>query len=437
MYPKNKRDVIIFLFMLICVSLAGELKIHPFDGAFAQFQVSLGSPVFLLFILSIHNASFTFIGVCMGIFVVIFRAAIDVYTGGINFGQAVWLHVATFFYYFVYAGFFSIPKFNHVCIYDKALQIAGWSILAEVAASVAELSATCIALSGLWQFLTPAMIVKITLIAILRCFFILSFFFLAQIYTMEVRMKQERREKESMLMLVTDVYNEVVQLNESQKNAEETTRECYKIYEELQAHAKNEPEKNLAQKVLNIAGTLHDIKKDNQRVYAGLMAITNNRDKKLDEFLPIKAIAELSVNLHKKYAKSLAKEIAFRVRLNGDIPPLHVYTLLSMVNNIMSNAVEAVNKTGTIRLFVSREEDMLRILITNTGSFIAANRLGLVFQPGYTTKFDSKGNASTGVGLSYVKNHVERLGGSITINSDGIDSVECTLQIPLKKLAKG
>lgn len=437
MYPSSKRDVGMFLFMLGCVSLAGELKIHPFAGIFSKFQISLGSPVFLLFILSMRNVSLLLTGICMGAFVVVFRAVLDVYLGGIYFGQAVWFHASTFFYYFVYAGFFLIPKFDRACVYDKALQIARWSIFAEVAASIAELSATCILSGVLWSFPTLIMIFKITIIAILRCFFILSFFFLAQIYTMEIRMKQERREKEKILMVVTNVYNEVIQLSRSQKNAENATRECYKIYEELKIKAKTDQEKFLAQKVLNMAGTLHNIKKDNQRVYSGLMQITDNKDKKLDEYLPASRIMELAMNLHKKYARTLEKEIVFCMHLDKEIPKLHAYTLLSMINNMMTNAVEAIDKRGNISLFLKKDEDRLRISIVNTGSFIPANRLNLVFQPGYTTKYDSDGNASTGVGLSYVKNHVEYLGGIVKMNSDGIDNVECILYIPLEKVEEG
>ena len=48
----TRRDWLVFLFMLILVPLAGEPKIHPFTGDFANFRVSFGSPVFLLFLLT-------------------------------------------------------------------------------------------------------------------------------------------------------------------------------------------------------------------------------------------------------------------------------------------------------------------------------------------------------------------------------------------------
>ena len=436
MWLKYRRDAMLFLFMLICVSLAGELKFHPFGGYFSGFQVSLGSPVFLLFILFIHNISLVFTGTCMGIFVVIFRAFIDVYSLGEPFTKAIWLHAATFFYYFVYAGCFLFPKFDRTYMYNKAVQIAVWSIFAEIAASIAELSATNILVNSSWHVLTLAMIFKLMCIAVLRCLFILSFFFLAQLYVMETRMYHEHEENKRMLLLITGLYNEVVQLNTSQRNAEDATRKCYKIYKELELQASTVKEKTLAAKVLAMAGILHEIKKDNQRIYAGLVALTDKHNSKMADYLPANKIMQLSIEIHRKYAKSLGKSIEFRIKISGRLPLLHVYTMLSFMNNLISNAVEAINKNGTIDLLLYRDGDILKIFVTNTGSFIPKKRLELIFQPGYTTKFDSNGNASTGVGLSYVKNHVESLGGSINIDSDGANNVICALFVPLSKLER-
>ena len=72
----------------------------------------------------------------------------------------------------------------------------------------------------------------------------------------------------------------------------------------------------------------------------------------------------------------------------------------------------------------------------NTGSYIPPQRLTKIFSPGYTTKFDSSGKASSGVGLTYVKHQTEELGGHIAITSDGKDQVTCQLILPCDKLHK-
>ena len=128
----TRRDWLVFLFMLILVPLAGEPKIHPFTGDFANFRVSFGSPVFLLFLLWLRPFPRLFTGTCAGITVMLFRTALDVCLYGQPLGASFALHVPTFFYYFGYALFFALPQLTHKSIYAQALEIAFWAIIAAV-----------------------------------------------------------------------------------------------------------------------------------------------------------------------------------------------------------------------------------------------------------------------------------------------------------------
>ena len=76
----------------------------------------------------------------------------------------------------------------------------------------------------------------------------------------------------------------------------------------------------------------------------------------------------------------------------------------------------------------------LHLDVTNTGSSIPLRRLRQIFRPGYTTKYDSDGRASSGVGLTYVKSLAKHLGGSITAASDGKDNVTLHIALPLNSL---
>jgi two-component system sensor histidine kinase YcbA len=430
-FEKN-RNLVLFIFMLLLVPLVGQLKIHPFGGDFASFRVSFGSPIFLLFLLSIKNINLAIEGFCTGIMVVLFRALLDVWFYGIAPITAIWLHIPTFFYYLVYAACFLIPHFNKQLFWNKALQIAGWSIFAEIFASIAELATMSILFNNSIQFLSLVMILKLAAIAFLRCFFILSFFFLTQLYVADAHIRQENEEKQRLMLMIANLYKEVVQLDKSQKNAENITRECYKIYECLQNEENILERQELAPKILAIAEQLHEIKKDNQRIYAGLIALTNNH--RVDDYLPAKELVGFIIDSHRKYAGYLGKNINFSMTVSGSLPDLHVYTLLSLLGNLVSNAVEAIQENGSIHLALIEDDQWLRICVNNTGSAISPRKLKLVFQPGYTTKFDAAGNASTGMGLPYVKHLAGTLGGTIEILSDGENKVDCTLMIPLSKL---
>jgi two-component system sensor histidine kinase YcbA len=425
---KQHRNLILFALMLLLVPLAGEPKFHPFTGDLASFRVSFGSPLFLLFLLWLRNVPFVVSGFSVGLAVTIFRIFLDLWTTTISLSTSLGLHGPTFFYYLTYAACFHIPKFN-AALYNKALQIAGWSILAEIAASIAELTMTSIYASNDFN-ITLSVLIKISAIAFLRCFFILSFFFLTQIYQAETRANQEHQQKQHMLLLISNLYEEVIQLNKSQKNAEAVTRNCYKIYENLQDQATIIDPPKLASEILSIAGQVHEIKKDNQRIYAGLRQLTNNRE--LKDYMPTTTLVDLIIESNRKYAKALEKEITFSSHVDLQLPALHVYTVLSLVNNLVANAVEAIEKAGTIELHFTKIDDMIKIQISDTGIGISPQKVPLLFKPGYTTKFDSIGNPSTGVGLAYVKHLTEELHGNIIVTVE--DKTSFLLSIPLLNL---
>ena len=110
--------------------------------------------------------------------------------------------------------------------------------------------------------------------------------------------------------------------------------------------------------------------------------------------------------------------------------------MLSILNNLAANAVEAIHQKGTISITMRRSitEDLI-LEVQNTGSSIPLRRLAQIFRPGYTTKYDSTGRASSGVGRTYIKTLTESLGGSITAASDGTSQVLFKVTLPLAQIA--
>lgn len=428
----SRRDWLIFSFMIVLVPLAGEPRVHPFTGDFGSFRVSFGSPVFLLFLLWLRSFPRLFLGVVAGFFVMLFRASLDVY-GGAVFYDALVFHVPNFFYYFFYALFFALPDMDIPSISRSALIVACWAIFAEFFASVAELSAMNMLEIEKGMTLTLAMLAKIFFIAVMRCFFILSFFFLARLYTAEVELGQRTRQATHLSLLISGLYQETFELRMSFKRAEEATRGAYNVYNAIRDG--QESREKLASDLLRVAGEVHDIKKETQRIYASLAELTANHH--VEDFLPPRRTLEMLLHSERKYADRLGKKIFFHSEADPDLPALHVFTLLSMLGNLVSNAVEAIKGEGAaIEIRLSREGDDLLLSVKNTGSFISARRLPQVMRPGYTTKFDSEGRASSGVGLSYVAHQAQELKGTFTIDSDGESCVECHLTLPLAALTR-
>lgn len=86
---------------------------------------------------------------------------------------------------------------------------------------------------------------------------------------------------------------------------------------------------------------------------------------------------------------------ALNVRLN---PPLFDW----VIENLLRNALDAMDGQGSITVEVSEEEHVVNIDVTDSGKGIPSSKFKTVFQPGYTTK-----KRGWGLGLSLSKRIVE------------------------------
>jgi two-component system sensor histidine kinase YcbA len=427
----NKNQLGILL-MLILIPVAGELKFYPFTGELSSFRVSFGSPTFLFFLLWLRNTSFLYSGFLAGLSVLVFSMVLDLINSDISLSASLLLRFPAFFYYLTYAAVFYVVKATR--FYNKPLLIALVAIGAELTASIIELFFTLHSPSLSVLFTLP-MLSKILLIAVIRNFFILSFIFIVYLRDAELAVEQQKEQNQHLLILISDLYKEAIQLAKSLKNAENITRECYHLYERLHDHEQTLDKLYIEQTVLGIAGQIHDIKKDNQRIYASLTQLISERN--ILDYLPVCELIAIIVDSHKKYARSLNKKIQFAVDIAAtDLPPLHVYTVLSVINNLVANAVESIESTGKIKLSFSHKGEWVAFHIANSGPGIPPKKQELIFEPGYTTKFDESGNPSTGMGLPYSKDLVHSLHGKITLISSTKQQTVFVVELPLSEIIK-
>jgi len=82
--------------------------------------------------------------------------------------------------------------------------------------------------------------------------------------------------------------------------------------------------------------------------------------------------------------------------------------------NLINNASDAIDGSGTITLSTSRENGNIRATISDTGKGISSEQMQKLFRPFYTTKEEGKG---TGLGLSISLSIVESMGGNIEVQS--------------------
>jgi two-component system sensor histidine kinase YcbA len=408
-----KKSYVAILLMILIVPFAGELKFYPFEGEFHSFRVSFGSPAFLFFLLWLRSSSFILSGFLAGLSVLIFRMLLDWSTGDSSLTSSLSLHIPAFLYYVIYATIFHLGKAND--LYPKPLRIGLLSIIAEITASITELLLP-LTYSGAAVILTLPIFSKLLIAAVIRSFFVLSFFFITNLRHAEFAAEQQKEQNKHILLLISGLYEEAIHLTKSLQNAENITRDCYQLYKDLHNYELLFNKNQLAQNILEIAGQVHEIKKDNQRIYASLTQLIS--DGELHDYMAASELAEIIVQSHQKYARSLKKTIVFDLQVEKTLPPLHVYTVLSLVNNLVSNAVESIEDSGLIRISFYSQDQCIAFRVADTGSGIPPQKRNLIFRPGYTTKFDVSGNPSTGMGLPYIKDLANSLKGSLTLEEN-------------------
>jgi signal transduction histidine kinase len=89
--------------------------------------------------------------------------------------------------------------------------------------------------------------------------------------------------------------------------------------------------------------------------------------------------------------------------------------LRQIVVNLLSNALDAVDKNGRVTLEAHPVNDDVLITVSDTGHGIAPDDLRRIFEPFYTTKGRGKG---TGLGLAICRQLTAALGGTISVESE-------------------
>ncbi len=400
-----RENIYILFLMMLTVPLAGELKIYPFGD---DFRVSFGTTAFFFFLLWIRKIPSVLSGILAGGSVVLFRIALDGITkGDVPIEALIQHHLPAFFYYLSYASLFALTRINKY--HHKPLLIGILGVGIEITSNMIELALRSRHAASV---ISLDIISKITIIAIVRTFFVLGFFNMIQLRQAKSLEEQQRHRSERTLMLISNLYEESIHLKKTLQHVEAITRDCYDLYRTLQANTACKSE-GFAQRVLKIAGQVHEIKKDNQRIYAGLSKMISNEH--VTDYMSMQELGQIIVRMNQKYAQLLAKEITFDLQVH--VPPslYQIYTTLSLVNNLVANAVESIKESGRVAISIVQDGECIEFSVRDNGPGIQVKNKELLFKPGFTTKYDVSGTPSTGIGLCYVKEIVESLKGSIEI----------------------
>ncbi|MHA6694760.1 ATP-binding protein [Homoserinimonas sp. A520] len=108
--------------------------------------------------------------------------------------------------------------------------------------------------------------------------------------------------------------------------------------------------------------------------------------------------------------------------------------VLTVVGNLVDNAVEACSSGATITVAIIESEDGILIRVTDTGPGIPARLRERVFSPGFSSKPPGPGRLSTarGIGLTLVRRIARRHGGDAVVAGSPSGGTDITVHLPFQ-----
>ncbi|MBS4209135.1 ATP-binding protein [Bacillus sp. FJAT-50079] len=412
---KNTERASLF-FTAILTAIASEIKVIPFSEE--AFRFGLGSITFFLLILIRTPTSFVRTGLITGITVVCFRLFGDTIIDSTPFWISLKSHLPAFLFYFLFAlgfGMIKIEKYKTSPL-----------LLGVLAAGLEFIGNSAEHLMRYWLLIHKNVgFQEWTLlagVALLRSYFVVGLY-------SSITVTEQKKRLQEMLEVGSELYAETLYLQKSMDHIEQITASSHDLYRKL----KKKDLQDLSIQALLITQEIHEVKKDSQRILSGIskISIQNNKD-----VFSLSDVLHFVVTANEKYCKLLGKATTVTLLMHTDFETDQQVPLLALLNNLVANAVESITNNGHVDIHIFEELTYTHFVIKDSGKGIPSEDFSIIFEPGYTTKFNDQGVASTGIGLSHVREIVQTLEGSIQVNSSN-DGTTFHVQIPTKNIRKG
>jgi len=171
-------------------------------------------------------------------------------------------------------------------------------------------------------------------------------------------------------------------------------------------------------------------------VSTGLWDLHQWRSKSRDiEYGPLSMKEQIQNTVDLFKASALQKGL----RINLSLPNEELISMGSeqemekILNNLITNAIKYTPKGGNISVDLSASQKDLILRIQDTGIGIASVNIPKIFDEFFQTKEAKKIDPyGRGLGLPLVRNLVERMGGTIRVNSEKGEGTEFVLIFPRK-----
>jgi two-component system, sensor histidine kinase YcbA len=394
------------LWVASVVSVVSFVYFYPYATG---FRFTLGVAILTLLLLHFEDTPIFLTTVLTGTTILFCRHIVG-YIEVPEYNWAIgWLKLYPAFIYYVIFGIL-MAGINIRRYQDNPIALIFIITLIDVISNIGEFS-----VRHEWQKVTTETAITTLLgIAFLRSVLAYTLFWLLRRQKILVLQGAHQKRYIELNILIANLNAELFYLKKSTQDIENVMQKSYILYENmLRIPAMDEA---LREQTLHVAKDIHEVKKDYQRVISGLEKILPASDN-----LKVMNISEIFYVIQENTRSLLAalqKEITFTVHFQDDFPTRFHYAVVSMLNNLIINSIEATHDGGYIRVEQYATAEYIVFQVEDDGEGIKERDLHAIFEPGFSTKVDKKsGKLSTGLGLTHVSFLVRSLGGEIAVKS--------------------
>ncbi len=412
---------------------AGAMLIALFSQLYLDlliddFRVSCGVIALAIFIHTNRDISGITIGLTSAVSTFTWRVIVLFFFG--NLDPAIVLSYLPEIFFYIGYGIFMQYSVQKYAIFTFDL----FSIFAVVCDFTLNLLEVLIRVAWFKQNFFSDILTTLLFVAVIRTTIALIILVVLRYQKILLLKEEHELRYRRLLWLNSFLRTEIFWMENNMERIEEVMTGAYQHFEDIKI---NRNEENWSYDALNLAGAVHEIKKEYELVIRGVHDLMENKyQNQTMTFYSVLSILEEQMR-----AEMIGRQDDIRLLVQGgsDFHTINHFQLMSIFRNLILNSCDAARgykHPVTIKLTHWVEGNMHKFQVSDNGPGIKPENLPLIKTPGFSTKIDYQtGHINRGLGLTIVYRLIEDvLGGTIHARSTPTKDTTFTIEIPKDKI---
>lgn len=411
--------------IVISSIIVGVSSLLYIDFHIENFKFSFAGVMFPLLLFMYDEFNPIIFGILSGLSLVFFRTIFyGVFEGA--FVENILYAFPEYIFYITYGIlFFYIKKKLKIISHNKMFIIAA---LSDVLANIIEVYIRIRSSLFISEY---EMVKAFFLVALLRASLVWLIIMGYKHYKLFLIKEEHNKRYKNLLSLISQFKTEVYWMKKNMNHIEEVMSNAYELYSNIN---ENKDRKYWGDMALEIAKDVHEIKKQYGLVVIGMEDIIGKRLNNTGMYY-LDLMLILIETLEREIKKQ-GKDISIKYSLDKNFHTEKHYYLMSILRNIVVNAIDSIEGKGSVTISHIIEEDKHQFIVKDNGCGISEEDLVHIFSPGYSTKIDySTGEINRGLGLTLIENLLTiQLKGNMLVESKVGKGSTFIISIPINEL---